>query len=137
MRAIISLEKNLNKKKIVVENQYSRVVSREGNPVALEKMHEVFEPCDAIWRGIGSISGSGLRIRDEYGDFDAWNIFGTCADSPPSEPAGCLCGEVLKGKKTPKECKLFGALCTPENPAGACMVSSEGTCAAFYRYGGT
>jgi len=133
--AIITLVSNINKHKTVVENQYSRVVSPEGNQLALDKMYEVFEPCDAVWRGIGNIQGSGLKIRDKYSEFDAWNMLKDLSFDD-SEPIGCLCGEILKGKKTPTECKLYGKLCTPENPVGACMVSSEGTCAAYFRYDG-
>ncbi len=135
MHAIISLASNINNKKIVVENQYCRVVTREGNPVALEKMNEVFEARDAVWRGIGCIPGSGLQVRDKYSKHDAWKVFDLRQEAG-NEPKGCLCGEVLKGKRTPKDCGLFGKACTPENPVGSCMVSSEGTCAAYYKYGG-
>ncbi len=133
LHAILKLVSNINNKRAVVENEYKRVVPEEGNPVAIEKMNRVFEPCDSRWRGIGNIPGSGLRIRDGYKEFDAWKVF----DLTPGEieePKGCQCGEVLKGKKKPPECKLFGGACVPENPVGACMVSSEGTCAAYYKY---
>ncbi|MCX7923873.1 MAG: hydrogenase formation protein HypD [Clostridia bacterium] len=135
LHAIITLATNINNNKIVVENQYSRVVPEAGNPVALEKMYEVFEPADSVWRGIGNIPGSGLKMRDSYSDYDAWKVF-NIEQREWKEPKGCLCGEVLKGKKTPKDCKLFNKACTPENPVGACMVSSEGTCAAYHKYGG-
>ena len=135
MDAIISLVSNINNGKNIVENHYSRVVTREGNPIALEKMYEVFEPSDAVWRGIGNIPGSGLVMKHKYSEFDAWKVFDIKPDES-EEPKGCQCGEVLKGKCTPKDCKLFGRSCTPENPVGACMVSSEGTCAAYYKYGG-
>lgn len=131
---IIALVSNINQKKLIVENQYSRIVTREGNLIAREKMNEVFGPDDAVWRGIGNIPGSGLKVMDRYSRFDAWKVFNMeITDS--EEPKGCLCGEVLKGKKKPKDCKLFNRLCTPENPVGACMVSTEGTCAAYYKYG--
>jgi len=132
--AIITLVSNINSKKIVVENQYSRIVAKEGNQIALSKMYEVFEPCDAVWRGIGNIPLSGQKMRNKYSEFDAWELF---KDLPlqEKEAVGCLCGEILKGKRTPKECKLFSGICTPENPVGACMVSSEGTCAAYYKWG--
>ncbi|MCR4434583.1 MAG: hydrogenase formation protein HypD [Clostridiales bacterium] len=133
LHAIITLVTNINDGKYVVENQYSRVVRNHGNPVALEKMNEVFEPVDAIWRGMGTIPGSGLKLRDKYAAHDAWREFGMPAQEY-REPKGCLCGEILKGRKIPKECGLFGVTCTPENPVGACMVSSEGTCAAYYKY---
>lgn len=116
-----------------VVNEYSRVVREQGNPIALEKMKEVFEPCSAIWRGLGKIEGSGLGVREKYGRFDARRVFGL-VETAGKEPKGCICGEVLKGKATPDKCGLFGKTCTPESPAGACMVSSEGTCAAYFRY---
>lgn len=133
LHALISLAKNINRNSSIVENEYSRIVKREGNPIAIEKMYKVFEPCDAVWRGIGNIRDSGMKIKDEFSDFDAWKRF-NLIESIESEPKGCLCGEVLKGKKTPKECVLYGKACTPENPVGACMVSGEGTCAAYYKY---
>jgi len=117
-----------------VENQYSRYVKPDGNPKARELMYRVFEPCDARWRGVGDIPGSGLRIRADYARFDA-EVALPVAVEPPQEPKGCLCGEVLKGKIDPPQCPLFRKLCTPENPVGACMVSSEGSCAAAYKYG--
>ncbi len=95
----------------------------------------MFEPCDADWRGLGVIAGSGLRLREEYAAFDAARRFAVDAEEP-LEPKGCRCGEVLRGVLDPAECALFGARCTPEDPVGACMVSSEGACAARYRYRG-
>ncbi len=133
LRAVIALSDNISSGKKIVENHYSRVVEKEGNAVALGKMYEVFEPCDAVWRGIGAIAGSGLCVKHKYGGFDAWKVF-DIKQGKSFEPAGCLCGEVLKGKKAPCECPLFGGVCTPESPVGACMVSSEGTCAAYYKY---
>ena len=118
-----------------VEIQYSRIVKKEGNAKARAILYEVFEPCDARWRGIGIIPGSGLGIREEYAAFDAARQLPVIVEEP-REHQGCLCGEILKGKVTPKECPLFRTACTPENPVGACMVSSEGTCAAEYKYGG-
>ncbi len=117
-----------------VEIQYSRGVSPNGNPRALEIMNRVFEPCDAIWRGVGMIPGSGLSIRNRFSGFDAERIFDL--DIPvEKENSACRCGDVLKGKLSPFDCPLFGSSCTPEEPVGACMVSSEGTCAAAYKYG--
>lgn len=119
--------------------QYGSVVRPQGNPRALATLAEVFEPDGAYWRGIGSMPMSGLKLRPPYahmeasggaGLIDATNI----PDSP--EPAGCSCGEVLKGLKDPTECPLFGKVCTPSRPVGACMVSAEGSCAAYYKYGG-
>ena len=115
--------------------QYGRAVRPEGNAVARQLMERVLEPCDADWRGLGVIPGSGLRIREEFADFDAERRFAIATDEP-LEPKGCRCGEVLRGVTDPAECALFGRRCTPEDPVGACMVSSEGACAARYRYRG-
>lgn len=118
-----------------VEVQYSRAVRREGNRAAQALMNRVFQPCDAEWRGLGLIKGSGLRLRDEFAQFDALKRFEVDVPVRP-DPPGCLCGQVLAGKVDPSDCSLFGEACTPEHPVGACMVSSEGTCAAWYRYRG-
>jgi hydrogenase expression/formation protein HypD len=118
-----------------VEIQYSRIVKKEGNARARAILYEVFEPCDARWRGIGVIPGSGLGIREGYAAFDAARQLPVIVEEP-REHQGCLCGEILKGKVAPRQCPLFRTACTPENPVGACMVSSEGTCAAEYKYGG-
>lgn len=128
------LLKNISEGRNVLENVYSRIVTKEGNTKAQQKMFEVFEPVDAVWRGIGMIPGSGLGLREKYESHDAIKKFNIKPKESP-EPKGCLCGEVLKGKKRPFDCKLFKTRCTPENPVGACMVSSEGTCAAYYKYG--
>jgi len=117
-----------------VETQYSRVVRPEGNPKARAILDQLFEPCDVPWRGIGVIPGSGLKLRDSYARFDA-EVMLPVEVEPTREHAGCRCGEVLKGKITPFDCPLFGVACTPEAPVGACMVSSEGTCAAAFKYG--
>lgn len=117
-----------------VEIEYSRVVSWEGNRKAREVMAEVFAPCDAEWRGIGVIPASGLEIRGEYAAFDAEKSLSMTPERA-REPEGCRCGDILKGKATPFQCPLFATACTPEAPVGACMVSSEGTCAAAYKYG--
>lgn len=117
-----------------VENQYSRFVRPEGNPKARQILTRVFAPVDAVWRGIGNIPGSGLKIRDAFAAFDAARKL-PVAVAPSHEPAGCRCGDVLKGKIAPHDCPLFRGACAPENPIGACMVSSEGSCAAEYKYG--
>jgi hydrogenase expression/formation protein HypD len=117
-----------------VEIQYSRAVSWAGNPKAQAILHQLFQPCDAVWRGLGVIPGSGLSIRKEYAAFDAERVLEPEVPEVAENPA-CLCGEVLKGKLIPFVCPLFGSVCTPESPVGACMVSSEGTCAAAYKYG--
>jgi hydrogenase expression/formation protein HypD len=117
-----------------VEIQYSRVVKWNGNIKAQSVISEVFIPCDAEWRGIGVIPQSGLRIADRYARFDAGQNIPVDPE-PLKEHQGCRCGEILKGKQTPFDCPLFAKTCTPEAPVGACMVSSEGTCAAAYKYG--
>ncbi len=117
-----------------VEIQYSRVVSAKGNLKAQAILGQLFDPCDASWRGIGVIPGSGLEINERYAAFDAEKMLPVAVE-PLKEETGCACGEILKGKLSPAECSLFGTVCTPEKPVGACMVSSEGSCAAAYRYG--
>ncbi len=116
-----------------VDNCYTRAVSAGGNPAAQAVMEKVFEPCDANWRGLGIIPESGLAIREEYTEFDAARRF----DFEPAhqrDVGPCLCGDVLQGKAIPTDCPAFGTACTPQSPIGACMVSSEGSCAAVYRY---
>lgn len=117
-----------------VENIYPRVVSWEGNRRAQAMIGEIFEPVDMEWRGLGMIERSGLAIRDKYGHFDAQKRLDiTIPDT--AEPKGCRCGEILKGQTIPPRCPLFGTRCTPAKPVGPCMVSSEGTCAAYHKYG--
>ena len=119
--------------KSAIENQYSKVVREEGNLRALSVLNECFEPADAYWRGIGNIPMSGLALRPHLLHRDILRHIKV--DVPEGrEPAGCSCGDVLKGMKLPPDCPLFGKVCTPEKPVGACMVSTEGSCAAFYRY---
>jgi len=113
--------------------QYVRAVSYEGNQRALALMEEVFSVQDAVWRGIGTIPQSGLGLRAEFADFDVHEHF-TIPPLVSQEPQGCACGDILKGLLIPPECPFFGELCTPLSPVGPCMVSSEGTCAAYYRY---
>ena len=117
-----------------VEIAYRRGVSQEGNQKALEVLNQVFEPSDANWRGIGPIAGSGLALRREYRNFNAEDAF-KIEVAPPREPEGCLCGDILRGIKTPLDCKLFRRVCRPEQPVGPCMVSAEGSCSAYYQYG--
>jgi hydrogenase expression/formation protein HypD len=117
-----------------VENQYARAVTREGNLPAQRLVAEVFEPCDRKWRGIGEIPASGLRLRPEYAGFDAERRFEVGHLTAEESPL-CIAGEVLQGLKKPHECSAFGRECTPERPLGAPMVSSEGACAAYFRYG--
>lgn len=124
-----------------VENQYSRVVRPEGNRRALAAMDAVFEPRESFeWRGLGEIDRSGMRIRDRFAAFDAERKFGIGYGSvrarAPAEIEGCRCGDVVKGALKPPACPLFGTVCTPQTPVGALMVSSEGSCAAYYQYAG-
>lgn len=114
-------------------NAYSRAVTSDGNGKARQLLDKVFEACDAPWRGLGVIAASGLAIRSELAAYDAQKVFDIRSDEVP-EPNGCACGEILSGIKTPEACALFRKKCTPLNPVGPCMVSSEGTCAAYYRY---
>ena len=116
-----------------VENQYTRSVRPEGNPEALRVVQEAFEPAPRKWRGIGEIPASGLVLRPSYADFDAGLRFGV-ADITADEPAECIAGEVLQGHKRPYDCPAFAIHCTPDRPFGHPMVSSEGSCAAYYRY---
>lgn len=116
------------------EIQYLRAVKWDGNETAQRLMQTVFEPCDAEWRGLGIIPRSGLRIRDEFEGHDATKRFQV--DLPePCDPPRCLCGQVLRGLKFPTDCGLFARVCTPATPVGPCMVSSEGTCSAYFKYG--
>jgi hydrogenase expression/formation protein HypD len=120
--------------KAEVENQYPRVVTREGNRVAQDLINKVFEVGDRKWRGVGSIPKSGYKLRYEFRDFDADRIFDT-REIDTKEPEICISGLVLRGVKKPHDCPAFGSLCTPERPLGATMVSAEGACAAYYTYG--
>jgi hydrogenase expression/formation protein HypD len=115
-------------------NAYPRCVTEEGNRRASALMYEVFEVGPANWRGLGEIPRSGLHLRGEYREFDVRERYPLEVESASS--AGCRCGEVLRGAITPRDCPLFAVVCTPHNPKGPCMVSSEGTCAAYYLYGG-
>ncbi|MDD5590868.1 MAG: hydrogenase formation protein HypD [Dehalococcoidales bacterium] len=118
-----------------VEIAYRRGVRPEGNPEAIKLMEKVFEPAPARWRGMGELPASGLKLRREYRQFDAELAF-DIATEPAQEPEGCICGEILRGTKVPRDCSLFAGICTPEHPVGPCMVSSEGSCSAHYLYGG-
>lgn len=133
LQGIAMLVRQLHEGRAEIEIAYARGVMPEGNPVALAAIDEVFETCTATWRGLGDIPGSGYRIRDEFANFDAVRRFEPDVE-PTRDPKGCRCGDVLRARITPNECPLFRAVCTPENPVGPCMVSSEGSCAAYYRY---
>lgn len=119
-----------------VENVYKRAVEDRPNPRAAELLDEVFEPCDSEWRGLGVIPGGGVRIRPNYSRYDASVRFAAILTQVPPPPLTvCRCGDVLRGVMRPSECLMFGTTCAPSNPIGPCMVSSEGACAAAYRYG--
>jgi hydrogenase expression/formation protein HypD len=118
-----------------IVNDYKRVVRPQGNPNAQELINEVFEPSDASWRGLGMIAGSGLRFKGPYRRFDAATQL-PVETRPARDDPRCQCAAILTGSRTPDNCGLFGRECTPDDPVGPCMVSSEGTCAAYYRYGG-
>ena len=131
--AVFALVKMLRGKKPALFNAYPRVVHPDGNRAARALLNRVFEPCAAVWRGMGEIPDSGLRLKREYAALDAnarWNLSGIDC----TENSACRCGDVLRGRIEPTQCVCFGRACTPQNPLGACMVSSEGTCAAYYQY---
>ena len=136
LQGIAALVKQIERGQRRVHNAYRRAVRPEGNPKAREIMQRLLEPSDALWRGFGRIPASGLCLRAEYGDADARLHF-SLPELRNIEPAGCACAQVLQGKLQPSDCPLFANTCTPESPVGPCMVSSEGTCAASFRYGDT
>ena len=129
----VIIEKSKTGKPFFV-NCYPRVVKPEGNPSAQKIIEEFMEPCDSEWRGLGVIEGSGLQLREKYVDYDARKKYKMPQLQGRSNPA-CRCGEILQGKCKPVDCPVFGKGCTPQHPIGACMVSNEGTCSAYYQYG--
>lgn len=133
MQGIFLCIKQLEAHEARVENQYSRAVKRLGNATAIHLINSIFTVCDRKWRGIGLIPHSGLRLHQDFSAFDAEARFGV-GDIEVQEPEVCIAGEVLRGRKKPVDCPAFGTLCTPDSPLGATMVSSEGACAAYYRY---
>lgn len=135
LRSVAMLVEQVEAGRAEVGNAYPRSVRPEGNRVALAQMEKVFEVGEAEWRGMGTIPQSGLRLKEKYRRFDAASWY-DIDPGPSQEPKGCICGEVLRGVKTPPHCKLFRRTCTPLHPVGPCMVSSEGSCAAYYHYGG-
>lgn len=134
LQAVYMLVKQIRAGVARLENQYARVVRPEGNPAAQAALAKVYGEVDAAWRGIGVIPASGLGVREEYARFDARYVLGVDVE-PTREAAGCRCGEVLRGVIKPPACPLFGRACTSDHPVGACMVSVEGACAAWYKYG--
>lgn len=133
LQGVWMLAKQLAEGRAEIEIAYGRGVNAEGNPAAIAAIEATFAAADAEWRGIGVIPGSGLALRPEYAEFDA-RVRVPVEPPEPREIRGCQCGDVLRGATLPYECKLFGRACTPEHPVGPCMVSSEGSCAAYYRY---
>ncbi len=135
LQSILMLVRQMNDGRSVVENQYTRAVQREGNLKAQQLVEETMELRESFdWRGLGTLPYSALRLKPEYADFDAEKRFVIPAEFVADHKA-CSCGEILKGLKKPTDCVLFAKVCTPENPMGSCMVSPEGSCAAYYLYG--
>ena len=133
LQSILMIVLQINAGNATVENQYIRSVRENGNSHAMTLMMEVLEAVDTEWRGIGTIPGSGLGIREEYKAFDANRKF-NIAIEPVQEYTGCICGDIMRGVKIPTDCTLFGKICDPEDPKGSCMVSDEGACATWYKY---
>ncbi|MDR0454754.1 MAG: hydrogenase formation protein HypD [Deferribacteraceae bacterium] len=133
LSAILEVIRQVNSEKFSVVNNYRRAAHELGNVKANTLTYEVFEPSDARWRGFGLLPSSGLSVREKYEAYDAFKLFGINRFRE-EKPTPCRCGDILKGRITPKECPMFGKTCTPENAAGPCMVSSEGSCAAYYKY---
>ena len=135
MQSTVMLIRQINQGRFEVENQYTRVVTPQGNRQAQDLVGEVFELRRVFeWRGLGDVPYSALKIKQEYSDFDAETRF-SLADGKGRDVKGCECPAILRGVKKPTDCKLFGTVCTPDNPQGSCMVSSEGSCAAYWSYG--
>jgi hydrogenase expression/formation protein HypD len=134
LQCVYMLVSQVERAESKVEIAYRRGVRPEGNQRALEIMDQAFEPCPARWRGMGQVPASGLRLKKAYQRYDAELAF-DFDPGPTLEPKGCICGEILRAVRTPRDCELFGTVCTPASPVGPCMVSSEGSCAAYYLYG--
>ena len=133
LQSILMLVLQVNRKIHGVEIQYSRAVTRRGNLIAQKYLSQVFEPCDEVWRGFGVIQLSGLKLRKKYEKYDAEKIMPLNIKFC-EENSLCICGDILRGLKTPEDCPLFANECFPENPSGACMVSNEGACNTWYKY---
>jgi hydrogenase expression/formation protein HypD len=133
MQAILLLVEQFESGQPKVDSQYKRVVLKDGNLIAQQILDQVFELKDELWRGLGMIPLSGLKIKSEFSKFDVEVQVPIDVPFVP-EPKGCICGLILRALKTPLDCKLFGKKCTPSDPVGACMVSGEGTCATYYKY---
>ncbi len=133
LQSVLLLIKQVESGHFLVENEYTRVVKKEGNPRAIAVMNRVFNLVDAEWRGLGIVPESGLAIAPEFANHDA-NLEFNIRVPDCQLPKGCICGDILTGRKNPAECSLFSVRCTPVNPIGACMVSSEGACSVYYKY---
>ena len=133
LQGIAMLVRQLHEGRAEIEIAYERGVRTDGNPVAQKIIADVFDTCEATWRGLGPIPDSGYRLKPEFAEFDAVARFQPDIE-PTRDPRGCRCGDVLRSVIAPNQCPLFDKVCTPENPVGPCMVSSEGSCAAYYRY---
>lgn len=135
LQSTLMLVRQINEGRVAVENQYARVVTETGNIQAQNLVNKVFERRSSFeWRGLGAIARSGLCLRDDYASFDAERRF-DLREHKINDVKGCKCPNILRGEMKPTDCKLFGTVCTPDNPRGACMVSSEGACAAYWSYG--
>jgi len=130
---VLSLIDLLEKDEKIITNNYKTIVRENGNENAIDIIYKVFDATSSVWRGIGEIPGSGLKIRDEYSAYDAEKKF-PATPPPVKEHPGCRCGDLLRGVITPPECPLFEKVCSPEHAVGPCMVSSEGPCSAYYKY---
>ncbi|ENT6510507.1 hydrogenase formation protein HypD [Campylobacter upsaliensis] len=133
MESVLNIILQKNAQKAEIYNQYSRVVSCEGNTKAQNLVQKYFKPCDFEFRGLGLIKNGGLELREEFARYDASKLY-DCEVKSRGENKACICGQILRGLAKPYECKVFGKVCTPKNPIGSCMVSGEGACAAYYKY---
>jgi len=133
LQSILMLVKQIENDNPMVEIQYKRAVKQKGNEKAMQLLNEIFTLRDDVWRGLGVLIKSGLGISKKYEKFDAEKMI-QVTEEPSFENPGCICGDILKGLKTPNECPLFRKVCTPVNPIGACMVSNEGACGAYFKY---
>ncbi|MEK6623855.1 MAG: hydrogenase formation protein HypD, partial [Bdellovibrionota bacterium] len=135
LQAIFMLLNQINERRACVENQFTRVVTRKGNLQAQQKVAEIFELRRTFeWRGLGKLQYSGLKIKEKYASYDAEIRFALKLQEIP-DPKNCECGAIVRGLKKPLDCKLYATVCTPDNPIGSCMVSPEGACGAYYRFG--
>ena len=133
LMGIYKLLQQVKNNEVQIENQYPRAVTYEGNIIMQNIMKEVFQVADTRWRGLSTLPKSGLIIKKKYEKYDTMKRF-NIKEMEEDEPKGCQCGNVLIGVINPRECPLFGKACTPDNPIGPCMVSSEGACSAYYKY---